>query len=155
MDIRDSFSRLKKKIKRPFTGRKRKPGKIGADAGGGRVDPADSLSQPEPHIIAGGSNNREDNGADEGGLQARSTDQPPQPDESEPVPACGGENDQQRGEAEVDGGEAGKSHSHPQPDAEAMAEIGPSREGNDAKEAKIEGVTPTPSILRNEKPDGM
>ena len=61
MDIRDSFSRLKKKLKDRGTPGKRKQDRIGVvrvDSGEG-VDPADSLSRPVPHVAVGGGHYKE------------------------------------------------------------------------------------------------
>ena len=55
MDIREPFSKLKKRIKHRLTGSKHKPGKIGVDAGGEEVGTPGSLLQPEPHFVAGSS----------------------------------------------------------------------------------------------------
>jgi hypothetical protein len=49
MDVRDSFSRLKKKLKHPLTRSKRKLDSSGADAGGEGVDTIGYLPQLEPH----------------------------------------------------------------------------------------------------------
>ena len=49
MDLRDSFSRLKKKLKHPLTRGRRKPERAGADAAGEGPDRAGSLPRPEPH----------------------------------------------------------------------------------------------------------
>ena len=49
MDMRDSFSRLKKKLKRPLTGGRRKPERAGADVVGGGIDEAGPLQRSEPH----------------------------------------------------------------------------------------------------------
>ena len=49
MSIRDSFSRLKKKLKRSLTGGRRKPERVGADVAGEEVDRAGSLLRSESH----------------------------------------------------------------------------------------------------------
>jgi len=94
MDIRDSFSRLKKRVKR--LGRKQKLGRAGADIDGESVGSDNPLPQPQPHVVV---DDREGNEADVGGQQAGTTDQPPQPDEAELSLAGRGENDQGVGEA--------------------------------------------------------
>lgn len=157
MDIRDSFSRLKNKLKRPLTGEKSKPGKTQADAGGERVDPAGLLARPEPHIVVSGSYVQEENGANRDGWQARSADRLPQP---ESVIAHGSENNQRVGEAHIDGGEANQVYSHLHPNAEVVVESGskPGRDGNDADGAKTErvGHSPSsPSIPHGGRPDSM
>ena len=73
-DIRDSFSRGKKKIKHRLTGRKRKPDGKGPDTRGERVDPSDSLPRPEPHVVTGGGQDRGGNETNADGQQAHSTD---------------------------------------------------------------------------------
>jgi len=150
MGIRDSFTRLKKKLKN--LGRKRKPGRTEGEVHGDSVDPANPLPRPEPQIEAG---NEEWNGASAHGQQASSTDQAPQQNEPEPVPANGSENDQGGGVAGIDG--VYQTHSHPHPGFKVAVESGPSREGNDAKGERVEKVytqSSTP-IPRGSKSDGM
>jgi len=102
-DIRDSLSRMKKKLKYPLRGGKRKP-----DGAGASADPTDSLPQQEPHVVAGDSHDRQGNRADEDGEQDFPMDQRPQPDEPESASVHGSENDQEgSGEADV-GVEAGR-----------------------------------------------
>jgi len=60
-DMRDSFSKLKKKLKHGLTGSKRKPDRTEADAGGPNADgwqarPTDRAPQSES-VQAGGSDN--------------------------------------------------------------------------------------------------
>lgn len=154
MGIRDSFSRLKDKIKHPLTGGRHKPDGTGADVGGERVHPEGSLLRPEPHVVADGSHGREDHGANSDGRQAHPRDQPPQADEPESVPARGSGNGQEGGETDVDG-EVGQSHQHSHPDAEDTMECEPSLDVNDVDEVRVEGVAPTPPVLRSGKPDSM
>ena len=80
MDLRDPPSRLGK-LGRLLPGRKRKPGKMGADAGG-EVYQAHSVLSLEPYIVAD-----EENDANADGRQVRSADRLAQPDEPESVPA--------------------------------------------------------------------
>ena len=75
MDIQESFSGLKKKLKHPLTRTKHKLARTEADAGGESVDATGSLPQPGPHVIAGG--------ADAVQRRLLSTDRPPQPDGEE------------------------------------------------------------------------
>ena len=177
MGIQDSFSKLKKKVK--HLGRKRKPDRTGGGGHGESVDPGNPLPRPDPQIEAG---NDEWDGAAEGGQQASSTDQPPQPDEPElvsaneseneqggreaetgqaqqpdepePVPTSRSENDQGGRKAGVDGGEVKQWCSHPNPGVEFAVGSGSSRgEGE-----KVETVYPhssTPPTPRSRKPDGM
>ena len=74
-DIRDSLSRMKKKIKYRITGRKRKPDGTGADTPGERADSPGSLPRPESRVVAGGGHDQGGNGANTDGQQAYSTDQ--------------------------------------------------------------------------------
>ena len=54
MDVRESFSRLKKKVKHRLTGSKHKSGKTGGDTCGERVDATGSLLRPEHRVVTGG-----------------------------------------------------------------------------------------------------
>ena len=127
MDIRNSFSRLKKKVKR--LGNKHKPDRTGSDIDGESVGAATPLPRPEPHIAMDDS---EGNGTDTGGLEVCSTDQPRQPDEREPVPVSRSENDR-GGEVDVDGGEISLVYSYPHPDVDVGAGSGPGRKGSGAE----------------------
>jgi len=129
MDIRNPFSRLKKKVK--HLGRKQKPGKTGTGADANSVTPDNLPPQSEAHVVA---DDGEGNGAGEGGQKTGPTDQPPQWDEPEQVPANGGEDDQGGGEADLDGGEISPMYSHAHPDVrvEVGAGGGPCRDGNGA-----------------------
>ena len=149
------FSRLKKKIKHPLTGRKRKPGRTGADASGESVRSEGSLPRPEPRVVAGGSHDQDSSGANADGRQARPTDRPPPPGEPESVPVRGSENDQQGGEGDVGEGEGVQSRLHPQQDSEATVESGVSQEGNEAGEAEVEGVESAPIPACSGQPDSM
>ena len=158
MDIRDSFSRLKKKLKHPLTGKKRKRDRAGADAGGERVDPAGSSSRPEPSVVAGGSHHQEDNRANTDERQANLTDQPPQPDEPESVPARGSEGDQEGGDVDFDKRESNQVHPHPHSDVEVEVGSGPSGKGDGVDAEKVERVDPSPSApptSHDGEPDGM
>jgi hypothetical protein len=125
MDIREPFSKLKKKIKHRLTGSKHKPGKTGIDAGGEEVDTPGSLPRPEPHFVAGGSHDQE--GGEGGTVGGRdfSTNQPPQSSEPEHVPGDESESDQEEGGADIDGKDASQTHSHPHPDVEVVVGSGP------------------------------
>jgi len=61
MDIRESFSKLKKRFK--HQGSKGTPDKTGVDSGAESVDPGGSLSRPVPHVVTCGSHNQGDGGA--------------------------------------------------------------------------------------------
>ena len=96
-DIRDSYSRLKKKFKHRLTGSKNKPDGTESDASGERVSSTSSLPQPEPRIVAGGGSNRSGDKANADGQQVRPTDRAP--------------NDRQRGAGDV--GEVERIHLSP------------------------------------------
>jgi len=153
MDVRNSLSRLKKKVKR--IGGKRKPDRTGADADGESIDPANSLPQSVSHVVAGDGGG---NGSDADGQQACSTDRPPQPNEPESVPTSGGENGRGGGDAGVDRGEVSLMYSHSHPDVEVGAGSGPGREEDGADEEGDEqfySCSSTPSTPRIGEPDGM
>jgi len=113
MDLGDSFSKLKKKVKHRLAGKKHKPGGGEAGTDGEIVDASSSLPQPEPHVVA---TDEDGSGANADGRQACSTDPPPQPDEPGPVPAGGSETDQGEAGADVGGREVSKSYPHPRLD---------------------------------------
>lgn len=152
MSLRDSYSRLKKKLKHPLTTTRRNPGTAGTDSGEG-LDLTSSLPQSGSHIVAGSGHDEE---AD--GRRVYSTDRPPQSDQPGPVPARGSENDQGGGEVEVDGRGVGQKGSHSHSDVEVAVEGGPGREGIDANGETVERVHPppsTPSIPHSGGPDSM
>jgi len=147
-NIQSSLSKTKKKIKQRLAGRKRQPDGTGADPGGGRADSTSPLPRPEPHIVAGESRNREEDGANAAGEPVFSTDQPPHPDGPESVPARGNDNGQEGEEARVDGGETSQRESHPHLDVEIVV--------GSRRSEELEGVypsPPTPSIPRGGTPD--
>ena len=145
MGIRDSASKLKKRVK--HLGDKLKPGRTGDGPSEETVDTASLPSRPAPHIVAGGSHSREDPGADSDG-QIRLMDQSPAPGVPEPAPACGSDDDQEG----FGGGQA-----TPHSDIGVPVGSGPSREGNGTGGKKVGRVYPspsTPSIVHSGKPDG-
>ena len=149
MDLRKPLSKLKKKLERLQTGRKRKSDGTGVYSGG-ECDSASSLPRSDPHVVAGGGHSQEDDGAKADGWQVRSTNRLPR--------SHGSESDPKRGETDVDGGGTSQIYSHPHSDAEVVVGGGPSREGGDADREKIESVhTPpsTPSVLPTGGPDGV
>ena len=150
MDIRDSFSRLKKKLKHPLTGNRRGTGRTGVGAGD-RVDPTDSLPLPKPNVA---DRDREGHGANKGGQQVRLTDRPPQPDELEPEPTNGNGN----GQTEREGKGVCQKNSHPNPNVEVAVGNGRGGEGGDDSEEKVGRVYPSPSapsIPLDGGPDSM
>jgi len=129
-DVRDSFSKLKKKIKRPLKWSRDKPDRTGPGASGERVDSTGSLPRPEPRVVAGGGRERDGNGTNADGRRARSTDRSPKP------VSAGIENDER---------EASHMHSRLDLDVEVAVESG-----------EVERVGPSPStppIPQSEKPD--
>ena len=54
MDVREPFSRLKKKIKHRLTGKKPKSDRTEAGAGEERADASGSLPHPESRVVTGG-----------------------------------------------------------------------------------------------------
>ena len=145
MDMRGSFSRLKKKLKHPLAKSKRKQDRTEEDASGERVDATGSLPRPEPHVVTGGNRDQEGGGANVVEGQVFSADRSLQPDEPEPVP--GGESENNQGGADIDGR-----------DVEIEVGSGVHRERNVADGEKSERVhlsPSTPSLVRSGKPDGM
>ena len=140
MNLGDSFSRLKKKVKHQLAGRKHKPGGNEVDADREIVDSASSLPRPEPHIVAG---DGEGSGAGADGWQAGSAGPSPQPDEPGPVPAGASENDQGERGVDVEGREDSQSYPHPRLDVGVAMGSGPGQ-GDDTdggeRDAKNNGV---------------
>ena len=130
-DIRDSFSRMKKKIKHKLTGSKRKPDRTGADARGGGTDSTGSLSRPEPRVVTGGVHDQGGNGANTDGRQAYSTD-------------LG------RREVDIGGGEFSQSHSYLRSDVESATE---SRSSGEVEQ--FYSAASSPQIPNSGKPDGV
>ena len=150
MSVRNSFSKLKKKVKR--IGSKRKPDRIGADTTGESIDPGNPLLRPEPHFVAGDGGG---DGVDTDGWQTHSTDQPSQPDEPRPVPAGGNGAGEGSGEASTYGRDINQMGSHPYPDVEVVAGSGPSQEGNPASGERVYPRSSHPPIPCSGEPDSM
>jgi len=145
MGVRDSFSRLKEKLKSNSRGGKQKPDGPGSGTDGEGVDPAGSLPLPAPYAAAGGSN--------VDGRRVCSTDRLPQPGEPELVPS-----DQEGEEADIDEGEVSQQHSNLRQDVEAAVGSGPGREGSGTGGGEVKRSYPTssiPPIPHSVKPDGM
>jgi len=121
--MRSSFSKLKKKLKHPLEGNKRKSDRTGSHADGERAGLSDSSSQLGPHVVAGGGHDQEGRSADTIGRQVHSEGRPPQP-EPEHMSVAGNENEQEGGEAKVDGGEVNRRNSRLHPDVEVTMESG-------------------------------
>ena len=152
MDVRESFSRLKRTVK--HLGRKRKPDRTGAGAGGERVDATKPLPRPESHLMASGG---EWKGAGADGQQDFFADRPPQLDEPEPIPASRSNRDQEGEGVGVDGREVGQMYSRPYQAPEIAVGSGSGREGSDAngkEDRKLCSRSPTPSTLDSCEPRG-
>jgi len=92
INMRKSFSRLKKKLK--HSGGKRTPDSTGADDGEERIDPEGLLLRPVPHVVTGSGCDREEDGANTDGRHTCSADRPSPPGVPELVPAGGSGCDQ-------------------------------------------------------------
>jgi len=136
-DIRDSFSRTRKRLGYQLTGRKYKPDGTGTNPSGESVDSTTSLPQPDPHVVAGESDDQEGAGVNAAGECVLSTDRHPQPDRSESVLAYGSDNAQEGGEESVDGGGTSQVDSYSYPDVEVA--VGSGHNG------EPEEVYPSPS----------
>lgn len=152
MDVRGSFSKLKKKFKR--SGSKRDTDRKGVGSDGEKIDPASSLSPPVSHVVAAGGHNRGEGGAGLGERQTRPTDRPPPTDVSESVSARG----RGSGKGKVEGGVGGEDVSQqrylgPDLDSEVAMGSGPVREGDGEKAGRVDSLPSTPSILRSGKSD--
>ena len=141
MGIRDSLSRLKERFDPKSRGRRHKPDDTGSGTDGEGVGPADSLSQPVPHVAVGGDHDGGVGGSNADGRQVRSRGQLPRPAEPEPAPS-----DRDGGERDVGGGEVPQEHSHSRPDVEVAVESGPDQKGHGPYEGKLERVYPSPSF---------
>ena len=124
VDMRKSFSNLKKDLKYRLGGKKHAPDRAGVDAAGERVSSSASLLQPDSRVAASGYN-EEGSRISTDISQTRSRDPSPQ---LAPVPADEGRRDPQRTEADVDEKEGGQRESRVDPDVKLAAATGPSRE---------------------------
>jgi len=139
-DMRNSFSRLKKKIKHRLTGSKRKPDSTRADARRGRVDPTGA---------AGGDHDRGGSGTSADGRKARPASRVPQ---RESVPSGGGNNDQQGGDADIHGKEVTQRYSYLDPEAEVAVTVESRHSG---EVGQVYPPPSAPSISCGGEPDGM
>ena len=141
MGIRDSISRLKEKLERRSTGRRRKPDDTGSGTDHGeRVDPA------------GGLHDGREGASNVGEQQAFLRDWLPRPGKLESAPA-----DREGGEGGVGGGEVGQNHSPLCPETEVVVGSGLSREGDGVDGGAVEQVcSPTiPPISHTGESDSM
>ena len=146
MEFRNSFSKLKKKVKHRLTRSKPKPNKTGTDAGEESVDSTGSRPGSEHHLVAGSSHDQEGDGvnADEG--QVISTVRLPQLDEPGPAPAYRTVDDQERSRADIDDGEAERMHSRLHSVDVEIAEGREPAEEKNIDEEKVERAGPPSSI---------
>ena len=151
--MRNSFSRLKKKAK--HLGGKLKHGRIGNNADGGSVDPANPPSQPEPLITADGG---EGDRVNTDGQHVYSTGQPLQPDEPGHVSVSPGEIGQGGGRAGVDERDVSQGRLHPHSDIGVLAGSGAGWERDGADEEEVEQTCSSPfapTIPHGKEPNGM
>ena len=132
MDIRGSFSKLKKKIKSRLPESKRKPHKAETELVG--VDPTGSLPRPEPDIVSGGG----------------SVDTPQQ---NEPASAFirGDDGDRGGGEADIDR-EASRRYWHPHSEILVARERDPTEKRTRLMEGKLVSLHPPLPFLAVETP---
>jgi len=157
MEFRDSFSRLKKKVKHRLTGKKPKPNKTGIDTGGESAGSTSSRPASEARIVVGGSHDQEGTEPNAGGGQVLSTIRLPQPDEPGSTPASGSVDDQGRKGADVDVEEVEQALSHlHSADVEVGDGSGPAK-GKGVDGMKVDRIYPsqsTASIPHDGKADG-
>jgi len=133
-DMRNSLSKMKKRVKQRLTGRKRKPDETGANPSGGGADSTTPLPPPDLHIAAGKSRDRRGDGPNAAEEQSFSTDLLLQSGGPGSGPARGSDNGQEGEETGVDGGGASQRYSYPHPD------VGSERSG------EPEGACPSPPV---------
>jgi len=151
MSLRNSFSGLKKKLKRQVGGDRREPERRGAGTDGERVDGVVSLAQPEPDIKARGMHDRLRPGSEVGVYRGRVDSADPPPSRHSDVPASASAIVGVRGR--------GKWETVIMPaDLEDVVEIEPSQWGNGADGERVSQADPSPfslSISHNGGSGGM
>jgi len=157
MEFRDSFSRLKKKVKHGLTGKKPKPKKTGANGGGESANSTGSRPATRLYTVAGGSHDQGGKEPNAGGGQVLSMIRLSQSDEQGSMPARGSADDQGNRESDVDIEEFERVRSHLHSADVGFAEgSGPAREkGVDGM--KVEQIYPSRSATSTPddgKPDG-
>lgn len=137
MDMREAFSKFKKKIPRPhpLAGSRRKTDRVEAEADRERANSTGSPLPSETHIVAGGGDR---NRANTDGRHVDFTDRPPQSDSPEPMPPHPGESDRGGKQADADRGEISKRRWF------AMGSKS-SREGTHLDAERIDRVYPSPA----------
>lgn len=132
-NLSGSFSKLKKKLKHPLRGSKRKPGMTESSTTGGGIGQTSSLPGPEPRFLVCGDEDQGEKGFDVDAGEALQRDEPP----------TGKSDGHQEEEEDVGRGR----RLHPQPDVEPAV-------GSE----KPERVYPSASatlVLHNAKTNGM
>jgi len=155
MDVRGSFSRLKKKFKH---GGKQKWDRTGANPGEERRDPAGPpSSQQGPHVIVDGGHHQADKESDTDGRRIHSMDQSPAQGVPEPVLARRSNDGQERIEGGVDGEEVSQRYSRLHSHIElAVGGSGHKGDKADGEQDKRTHPSPsTPSITLSRKPNGV
>ena len=151
MDIRDSLSNLKKKIKHRVSSSKQKMDRTGSEPGEEGTDRTGSFSRLAPHVVMSGGRNVEVNTDEQ---QVRSTNRLLPQD----VPAHGSDNDQAGVEGSVDGEEPSERYLDTHSDIEVAVGSGPGQEENEVNKEKVGRIHLSPSthsISISHGPDGM
>ena len=143
MDIRGSFSRLKKKLKHSEI--KHKPDRTEANSREEREDPPTSPSPPVLHVVVGGGHRRGEDGVNTDGGQISSTDRPLLPDVPGPALAGRIKDTERGGDGGVDGVEVSQRPSHPHSDIKVVvgSRLGWGR--NESCGENVGRVHPSPS----------
>jgi hypothetical protein len=126
MSFRETLSRAKKVIKRPFKRNRRNQDGERIGTGEGRPNSEEPLSRAESPFVGGSDRDLERSGPGTVGEQVRSTDRPARQDGSEPVPPPESKTNEE-GEGENDAIEntiGNLQHSYPPPGVETVAETG-------------------------------
>ena len=149
MSVQETFSRLKKGLKRRIKGGKHNQDGESAGTGGGRTDLGESPSRPESPFAGSGNRNLCGSGSNPVGGYIGSTDRPAQRDGSDPM--LTGEskpNQEGRGEGVIDQNKSGQARpSHLHSDVEVVVGSGP--------DGEVEQVPSDSLIPGSAKPNGM
>ena len=148
MSVRETFSRLKKGVKRRFKGRKHNQDGESVGSSGARTDLEESLSRSGSPFAGVSDRNPEGSGFNPVEGHISSADRPAQRDKSEPVPAGGGKTNQGDGEGDVDQIEPSRAQ-RPRPHSNVEAVTGA---GHGEKADQVPSKTLIPDSA---KPDGM
>ena len=145
MSSRNPFSKLKKKLKRQLARGRHEPEAVGAVTDGGS-EGSSSLPRPEPHLTTHGGHNHPQPGNETDADEARASSTDPLPHSDDPgfVPVSEGGRDGGGGEVFDEGREVDEKGSHLRSGVEGV-ESGPSQEGKNFDEEKVDPVNPSPS----------